>query len=83
MEETYTHQSSSSSSDDSEAEVRIIVKNFNISVYKFNRRPLNYPYHACVNLRASGEENVHANRLVYSVAGDVRVEQGVILVKTK
>ena len=60
------HQSSSSSSEDSEAEVRIIAKNFNISVYKFNTCPLNYPYHVCVNLCASGEENVCANRLVCS-----------------
>ena len=85
MAEAYAHQSSSSSSkdSDSEAEVRIIVKNFNISVYKVNRRPLNYLYHVCVNLRASEKENVRANWLVYSVADDARVQQGIILVRTK
>ena len=59
----------------------IIAKNFNISVYKFNRQSSNYLYHACVNIHASGEENVHANQLVYSVADNVRLEQDVILVK--
>ena len=60
MAETYTHQSSSSSSEDSEAEVRIIAKNVNISVYKFNRRPLNYPYHAYqLSIRISRLTNVN------------------------
>ena len=82
MAEIHAHQSSSSCSEDSEEEVRIIAKNkLDISVYKFYRHPLNYC--ACANLRASRKENVRANQLVCSVADDVRVEQGVILVKTK